>query len=190
MSAKNPPRAAPVAAFTGVLIALVFIALAVVGVHDLVVTQGWAGGTAWARAAIDGTNGVTRADWVIPLAVLALVLGAPLLITSVIPRRVTHRHVPELSGSDEESKGSGSESVEVWIVPAALATMAKTAAEDVPGVVSAHPKVSTRRTRISVTTTPGTDQDQIATLAQQGAAARIGALSDVPVKVDTREVSA
>lgn len=186
MSGKNPPKAAPVAAFTGVAIALVFIALAVVGVHDLVVTQGWAGGHAWARAAIDGTNGATRADWVIPLVVLALVLGLVLLVTSVRPRKVTHRHVPQDPASDGAEEESGM--VDVWIMPAALDTMAKSAAEDVLGVSSAHPKVSGRRTRISVATTPGTDQDQIAKSVQQGTEECIGALSDVPVKIYTREM--
>lgn len=179
MSATKPPKAAPVAAFTAVIIALLFIALAVVGVHDLVVTQKWAAGTSWSQAVIDGTNGVTRADWVVPLAVLALLIGLFLLFVSFSPARTTHQHVP---GPDED------DSVDVWVTPGALATMATNAADDAPGVLSAHPKVSTRRVRVSVRTTPGTDRDQVTDTVQQLVGERIGALSDRPIKVYTQEV--
>ncbi len=177
MSAKNPPKATPVAAFTAVLIALLLIALAVVGVHDLVVTQKWAAGRSWSRTIIDGTNGLTRADWVVPLAVVALLIGLFLLFVSFRPRRSTHQHVP---GDDDF--------VDVWIAPAAVANMAKTAAEDAPGVLRAHPKATARRVRVSVGTAPGTDRDQVVDTAQQLVTERIGSLSDRPVKVYTREV--
>lgn len=179
MSATKPPKAAPVAAFTAVIIALLLIALAVVGIHDLAVTQKWASGTSWSRTLIDGTNGVTRADWVVPLAVVALLIGLFLLFVSFRPRRATHQHVP---GEDD--------SVDVWITPAVLAKMAKNAAEDAPGVLSAHPKTSTRRVRVSVGTIPGADRDQVVDTVQQLVGERIGGLSDRPVKVSTREVGA
>lgn len=177
MSAKNPPKAAPVAAFTAVIIALLLIALAVVGIHDLAVTQKWASGTSWSRTIIDGTNGATRADWVVPLAVVALLVGLFLLVVSFRPRRSTHQHVPD----DDDS-------VDVWIAPAALGKMATNAAEDAPGVLSAHPRTSARRVRISVGTTPGADRGQVVDTVQQLVGERIGALSDRPVKVTTREV--
>lgn len=177
MTAKNPPKAAPVAAFTGVVIALLFIASPVVGVHDLSVAQGWAGGSAWARAAIDATNGATRADWVIPLAVVALVLGALLLLTSLRPRRVTHRHVPDDSGS-----------ADVWIVPAALGRMAASAAEDVPGVLTARPRATARRMRLNLQTVPGADRDQITEQTTKLVTERLGHLSDLPIKVSVQEV--
>ncbi len=179
MSAQNPPKAAPVAAFTAVIIALLFIALAVVGVHDLAVTQKWASGTSWSRTVIDGTNGATRADWVIPLAVLALLIGLFLLFVSLRPRRSTHQHVP-----DED------DSIDVWIAPSALTKMVKNAAEDAPGVLSAHPKMSTRRVRVSVGTIPGADRGQVVDTVQTLVSERIGALSDRPIKVHTREVGA
>lgn len=177
MSAKNPPKAAPVAAFTAVVIAVLFIGLAVVGIHDLAVTQKWATGTSWSRAVIDGTNGATRADWVVPLAVLSLLLGLVLLIASFAPRRSTHRHVP----FDDES-------TDVWIVPAALAKLAKGAAQDAPGVLSAHPKTSSRRIRVVVQSTPGVDRNRVADVTERLIAERIGDLSDQSVKVSVQEV--
>lgn len=177
MSAKNPPKATPVAAFTAVVIAVALIAVAVVGVHDLAVTQKWAAGTSWSRTIIEGTNGATRADWVVPLAVIALLIGLFLLFVSFRPRRSTHQHVPH----DDDV-------VDVWIAPAALANMAKNAAEDAPGVLNAHPKTSARRVRVSVGTTPGADQDQVVDTVQQLVGERIGSLSDRPIKVYTRKV--
>ncbi len=179
MSAQNPPKAAPVAALTAVIIAVLFIALAVVGVHDLAVTQKWATGTSWSRTVIDGTNGATRADWVIPLAVLALLIGLFLLFVSLRPRRSTHQYVP-----DED------DSVDVWITPGALTKMVKSAAEDAPGVLSAHPRVSTRAVRVSVGTIPDADEGQVIDSVQALVDERIGALSDRPVKVHTRKVGA
>ncbi|MBO1768333.1 DUF6286 domain-containing protein [Allobranchiibius sp. GilTou38] len=179
MSTRNTPRATPVAAVTGLLVAAALIALAVIGLHDLLVTQGWAAGHAWARGAIDGVNHSTRADWVVPLAVLALLVGVLLLYVSFKPRRSTHQLVP-----DED------ESADVWIAPAALGRLAKAAGEDVPGVLQAHSKVSRRRVRVRLHTTPGAEQDQIVQTATKQIHDRIGRLSDLPVKVDTQEVTA
>lgn len=177
MSSKNPPRSSPIAAATGVVIAVLFIALAVVGIHDLAVTQKWATGQSWSRAAIDGTNGLTRADWVVPLAVVALLLGLVMLLVSLTPRRTTHRHVPSSEGS-----------LDVWIVPAALGKLATGAAEDAPGVLAAHSKVSSRRIRVMVHGTPGVDEGTTVQRAEELVAARIGRLSDLPVKVSVQEV--
>ena len=179
MSSKNTPRATPVAAVTGLLVAVAFIALAVIGIHDLFVTQGWAKGHAWARGAIDGVNHSTRADWVIPLAVLALVVGLLLLFVSLKPRRTTHQPV---AGQDPAAQ--------VWVTPAALSRLAHGAGEDVPGVLSVHPKVSRRRIRVSVRTTPGADRDQITQTATDLVTERIGDLSDLPVKVYAQEATA
>lgn len=177
MSSKNPPRSSPIAAITAVVIAVLFITLAVVGIHDLAVTQKWATGQSWSRAAIDGINGVTRADWVVPLAVVALLLGLVMLLMSLAPRRTTHRHVPSSEGS-----------IDVWIVPAALGKLARGAAEDAPGVLTAHSKVSSRRIRLMVRSTPGVDEARTVERAGELVAARIGRLSDLPVKVSVREV--
>ncbi|UIJ35609.1 DUF6286 domain-containing protein [Allobranchiibius sp. GilTou73] len=179
MSTKTAPRTAPVAGVVGLLVAIALIALAVIGIHDLIVTQGWASGHAWARGAIDGINHSTRADWVIPLAVIALLVGAVLLFVSFKPRRTTYQLVP-----DED------ESAQVWVAPAALSQLAKSASEDVPGVLQAHPKVSRRRIRVSVRITPGADRDQIAQTATDQIHERIGDLSDLPVKVHTQEATA
>ena len=179
MSAKNTPRATPVAAATGSLVAVALIALAVVGIHDLCVTQGWAKGHAWARGAIDGINQSTRADWVIPLAVLALVIGLLLLFVSLKPRRPTHQPV-----ADQD------EAAQVWVTPAALTQLAQAAGEDVSGVLSAHPKVSRRRIRVSLHTTPGADRDQITQTATDLVKERIGDLSGLPVKVYAQEATA
>lgn len=179
MSTKNTPRTTPVAAATGLLVAIALIALAIVGIHDLFVTQGWAGGHAWSRGAIDGINHSTRADWVIPLAVIALLVGVLLLYVSLKPRRSTHRLVP-----DEDP------SADVWITPGALGRLAKAASEDVPGVLQAHSKVSRRRIRVSLHTTPGVDRDQITQTATDQIHGRIGELSELPVKVHTQEATA
>ena len=179
MSAKNAPRATPVAAVTGLLVAVGFIALAVVGVRDLFVTQGWASGHPWARGAIDGVNHSTRANWVVPMAVIALVVGVVLLYVSFKPRRSTHHQVP---GDDMAA--------DVWVAHAALSRLAKAASEDVPGVLSAHPKVSRRRIRVSLATTPGADRDQITETATTQIRDRIGDLSDLPVKIYAQEAKA
>lgn len=179
MSTHNTPRAAPVAAVTGSLVAVAFIAAAVVGIHDLVVTQGWAGGHPWARGAIDGINHTTRADWVIPLAVLALLVGLLLLWVSVKPRRSTHQPV-----ADQDP------AAQVWVTPEALSQLAGSAGDDVSGVLRAYPKVTRRHIRVSVLTVPGADQDQVTQATTALIKERIGDLSDLPVKVYTKETTA
>ena len=179
MSAKNTPRAAPAAAVTGLIVAIALIGLGVVGIHDLFVTQGWATGHAWARGAIDGINGSTRADWVIPLAVVSLLVGLLLLWVSLKPRRPTHQLVP-----DED------EAADVWIDPAALGRLARSAGEDVPGVLHAYPSVSRRRIRVDLRTTPGADREQISQTATEQIHDRIGDLSDLPVKIRAKEATA
>ncbi|MEO8850815.1 MAG: hypothetical protein ABI360_03695 [Allobranchiibius sp.] len=179
LRAKNPPRATPAAAITGTIVAILFLALAVVGIHDLFVTQGWSDGSPWARAAIDGVDGARRADWVVPLAVVALLIGVFLLLLSVRPRRSTHRAVPE-----REEAG------DVWVAPGVLSALAKSAAEDAPGVLSADPRVSPRRIKVVLHTTPGADRDRAVTTAEQLITERVGSLSDLAVKVSAKEVGA
>lgn len=179
LTSKNPPRAAPAAAITGSVVAILFVAFAIVGIHDLFTTQGWADGASWARSAIDGVDGTTRADWVVPLAVLTLLLGLVLLGVSVRPRRSTYRAAP-----DREEGG------DVWVAPAVLAQLAKSAGEDAPDVLSASPKVSARRIKVVLHTAPNGDRDRAAKAAGQLIAERIGSLSDLPVRVSVKEARA
>lgn len=179
LKAKNPPRATPAAAVTGTIVAILLVALAVVGLHDLFVTQGWTEGDPWARAAIDSVDGAKRADWVMPLAVVALLIGLFLLVVSIRPRRSTHRAVP-----DREEAG------DVWVAPGVLARLAKSAAEDAPGVLQADPKVSSRRIKVVLHTSPTADRDQSVKAAEKLIAERIGSLSDLAVRVSAQEVGA
>ncbi|KYH45403.1 DUF6286 domain-containing protein [Branchiibius sp. NY16-3462-2] len=179
MNPKDTPRAAPVAAVTGCLVAFLLIALAVVGIHDLAVTQHWSRGRSWSRDAIEAVDGATRADWVVPLAVITLLIGVVLLYAALKPRRATHRPVPDES-----------DAADVWISPAALSQLATAAAEDVPGVLQAHSRVTARRIRVSLHTTPGSDRDQITQTATQSISDRVGALSDLPVTVQAQEAKA
>lgn len=177
LTAKNPPRATPAAAVTGTIVAILLVALAVVGIHDLFVTQGWAAGNSWTRASVDAVDGTTRADWVVPLAVAALLLGLLLLVVSLRPRRTTHRPV-----ADREEAG------DVWVTPAVLCALARSAAQDAPGVLHATPKVAGRRIKVALHTTPGADRDRSVTAAEQLIATRIGSLSDLRVQVSATEV--
>lgn len=171
--ARIVPRARPAAAGLAALVAVLWIALAVVAVRELAVDQGWATGSPWLPAVLDALDGRT-AD------VLAAVVGGVLVLLGLItlylalkPGRVTH-----LSTTTE---------ADLWLTRGALAALAHAVVDRQPGVVSVHAETTRRRVRVHVVA-----RDDRGGLEQRVRAAlgeRLGPLTRQRVDVDVTEVA-
>lgn len=129
------PRARPRAALTGALVAVALAALAAVGIHDLLVAQGWSRGSSWIDTAVHRVDGLGPSGVTSAVGVAAVLLGLALVWAAIAPARRTH----DLAPADD---------VDVWVSRAALRKLAVDAAEETPGVESAEASVSRRAVRV------------------------------------------
>ena len=83
-SAKTPVGPGSVA-YVGIALAVLVTALGVVLVHDAVVASPVVAGRSWVSAPVDGVDGVTAAAWLVPVAVLLVLLGLWLLVSAPAP---------------------------------------------------------------------------------------------------------
>ncbi|GAA5142921.1 hypothetical protein GCM10023340_07210 [Nocardioides marinquilinus] len=183
---RRPPRRAYRGVVVAVLVALALVGLAVVGVHDLLVDRGLTDGSSWSRDVLDAVDGTTPSTAIVVAAVVVAVLGVVLLLVGLAPSRRTH--VP-VTGDD----GRG----DVWISPRALATLATSVADHVPGVVGAEVVRAGRRqvvvqavTHTTATTDAPTDRaaDDVTSDVQAAVTAGVGALTPTTVAVRTTEL--
>lgn len=136
------PLAAPAVGYAGALLAIVLLAAAAVALRDAAVSAGWLSGTRWIDSAIEWLDGVSFAAWMIPMGIVALLLGVWLLILAVLPRR------PTAVRADTQSS--------VWIEYDDLARAATRLAATVPGVLHVRSKAKRRRIRVvAEVTDPG-----------------------------------
>ena len=124
------PLALPAAGFTGPLVALLVLAVGLVGIRDGVVAAGWLDGSSWTGAAAEWIDGLTFDGWMIPVAIVSIIVGLLLLFAALKPRRKT-----AVALTAETS---------VYIEPAGIARVAADAARSVPGVLDARASATRR----------------------------------------------
>lgn len=130
----------------GIVLALVLILLAVVAVRDLVIDQRWATGQTWLPDLLAGLDGTTPTTGVLVAASVAGVVGLLLVLVGLTPVPRRHTRAPDAD--------------QLWSSPAAVAAVARAAADRAPGVLSARTARAGRR-RIVL---------EIATRGDEGAA--------------------
>lgn len=164
------PLALPAAAFTGPLIAVLVLAAGVIGIRDGVLAAGWITGSSWTTAAAEWIDGLVFAGWMIPVAIVAIIVGLLLLVAALKPRRKT-----AIALNADTS---------VWIEPAAVAHIAADAARSVPGVLTAK-ATATRRTVVVRAQVTGDDRSGITSAVTERVKAALEPVSKAP-KVTVR----
>lgn len=136
--AVDAPAGAPPATATGVVIALVLVALGVVAVRDALVALGWVPGTSWLEPAASWlADGVGKDVWVLVVAVLVALLGLWLVLRAFGRRPRT-----------AVSLGDGTNA---WLESRDVARVADIAASDVDGVVTVRSRAAKRSVKLRVT---------------------------------------
>jgi hypothetical protein len=157
----------------GVVLAVLTVAIGLVGVRDALVSAGVLSGTSWIEGAVDGLDGLKAQWWMVPVGALMVGLGIWLLWTGLRPRPIRAVRLRSPTG--------------VFLRPQDVRVVAQHAAEDVDGVMSATATASRRRVRVTATVTA--DDGTIADDVQNAVEQALSALDPVPrvkVKTDTR----
>ncbi|MEU6137517.1 DUF6286 domain-containing protein [Nocardioides sp. NPDC047086] len=128
---RTPPRRAPLAVPTASVLALVLVAVAVVAVRDLALSQGWAAGTPLVPDLVEGLDGVRASVGLAIGGGVVALIGLVLVWLGLRPGRRTHLRV---AGD-----------ADLWLSPGAVAAVAQETADRLPGVVSAESSLRSRR---------------------------------------------
>ena len=147
----------------GLTLAVVVVALGVVGVHDALVAAGAAGGAPWIDSAVQPFDEVTPAVWLVPVSLCLVLLGTWLLLTAVRPRPRTAIALRSQTG--------------VFLRPRDVAKLARNAAQEVDGVTSARVSAGPRKVTVAV---QATTTEDVRTKVSQAVATRLGALATAP----------
>lgn len=130
------PRANPFARWVTILIGLLFIALAVIAGREIwVISSPNAKEPEWLKPVFD-LFGAGLPSWILPAAIIAIIVGLVLIIVALKPRRRTHRRITS--------------AVSLWTRPVDVSRMASQAARKVPGVGTAHSAVKGSTLSVSV----------------------------------------
>lgn len=168
------PRRRPVVIWPAVLLALGLVALAVLSVRELLVTQGWLGGSPWLTPVLTGSLTVTPDGRTLAVAVAAVLLGLVLLVLGLRPGSRTHRRAPG--------------EVDVWATPDALSHLARDAAERTQGVSAVERAVSTRSgVRLTVRTPMEDARDHLTTEVTRSVGERLDGVAAPQVTVTVKE---
>lgn len=136
--AATAPRGRPLASVVALVLRLLVVALAVVTVRDLVVTQGWASGTSWTASVAGSLDGAGSGAGGVVAGVVLVALGVLVLLLGLLPARRTHLR-------------SSVDALDLWITPAALAALARAVADRSAGVLEARTaRAGRRRVRVAV----------------------------------------
>lgn len=168
--AAKAPVGPGVISVVGLVLAALVVALGVVGIHDALVAAGVVSGSDWIGAAVDAIDGATPPTWLVPLGAVLILLGLWLLITALRPR-------PRKAMALAADTG-------VFLRPRDAARLARDAAEDVDGVISAKADATVRKISVGVhaTTSDGVEQ-QVADAVTD----RLSALAKTPrIKVTVK----
>lgn len=162
LPAAKTPLGPGVVTLVGLILAVLVIALGAVGVHDALVGAGAVADPSWVDAAAKGLQGLKPAFWLLPVGLTLVVLGLWLLVSALRPRPRTAIALQARTG--------------VFLRPRDVATLARSAAQDVDGVTSAKVTASPRRISVAARSTTGGLQQNIA----QAVTTRLRALAKAP----------
>lgn len=171
MTTIAPPRRRPAASVVAPVIAVLFIAAAVVTVRDLAVSQSWTTGSTWTGSVVDSVDGLTATWWVVAAGIVLALIGLLLVVLAVKPRRRSH-HATALSG-------------DVWVTSSALSAVAVSAAEETPGVADATARI--KRGRVAVTVQ--SHETDIQSEVEENVSRRLEGFTDRSVVVKLERVS-
>jgi len=157
--------------WVGVVLSTLVVALGVVVIRDALVIGGQIDGETWLVPVIDGTDGIEPSAVSTAVGVLVALLGLWLVFVA-LGRRVRTRVPLDVPG--------------VTIGIADLASLASSAASDVPYVLSAHSSARRRSVSVSVTALEGDDVEADVLTAVQQRLDRLA--TPVTVHVSTRHV--
>jgi len=173
-TAGRTPTAAPAAAPWAVLLALVVLALGVVGIRDALIAAGAFGGSSWTKNTANAIDGLTARTWMIPAGIGLAVLGLWWLLAALKPRKRTEISLSGTPGA--------------WMRPGDLARLVQSTVENVDGVVSASTS-ATRRTVTVKATTTARDSAEVRTAVTEAVGDRLSAVGRAPrVKVKARYI--
>jgi len=171
-TAGRTPTATPAAAPWAVLLALVVLALGVVGIRDALIAAGAFGGSSWTKNTANAIDGLTARTWMIPAGIGLAVLGLWWLLAALKPRKRTEISLSGTPGA--------------WMRPGDLARLVQPTVENVEGVVSASTS-ATRRTVTVKATTTARDSAEVRTAVTDAVGDRLSVLRRAPrVKVKAR----
>ncbi|MDX1890723.1 DUF6286 domain-containing protein [Mycolicibacterium sp. 050158] len=171
LTPAKAPVAAPAAGYVGTLIAVLLLGLGVVGLRDGAVAAGWLDGMSWTASTVGWLDGLSFAGWMIPVGVVAVLIGVWSVLSALRPRRRTATAVNAQSS--------------VWIGPADLARLATAVAEDVPGVLRARSTATLRKITVTAHTTGGSGATGIDAAVADSVRHAVAILRE-PVKVRVR----
>lgn len=132
-AAKQPAGMGP-AAWVGIVVAVVVLAIGVFGVVEFLIGAGVIGGGSWVKSAATSINGTRPARWLIPAGIVLVALGLWLLVAALRPR-------PRRMVALQSDTG-------VFMRPADTARVARSAASRVDGVADAHASANRRSVTI------------------------------------------
>lgn len=150
-AAPPPVGAGPVPAL-GILLAVTVTALGVIALRDGLAGTGAISGQDWLGTRLASVAELSPAAWMLPVGVLAAVVGVALLLIALRPRRAAATGLSAAPG--------------VYLGARDLARIAVTAAEDVDGVISAKAAGTHRSLTVTLRTTGAADAvEQVRTAA-------------------------
>lgn len=161
----------------GLILALVVLALGVVGVQAALVATGLLSGKPWLTSGIALVNGLRPAGWMPAAGTVMALLGLWLLLLALKPRPRTAVALQAATG--------------VFLRPRDLARLAVATADDVDGVQDAHASASRTTVTLTLTTTgsdtntPTSSRDGVTEAVKAAVTQRLSVL-DKPVRVRVR----
>jgi len=163
LSAAKTPVGPGVITAVGLVLAVLVIALGVVGVHDALVAAGAVSGTSWIDSVVTPFNDLTPAIWLVPVGIALVLAGLWLLLTALRPRPRTAIALDATTG--------------VFLRRRDVAKLARNAAQDVDAVTSAKATAGRRKVVVvaRATTTDGVEQQ-----ITQAVTIRLQALAKAP----------
>jgi len=172
--APRTPTAAPAAVPAAIAIAVGLLALAAVAARELLIARGTISGAPWLRNTFEWLSRLHWEQWLVPVALAALVLGILFVLLALAPR--TRTHVPARIGADAPA---------VWLRPVDVARMCSARAGTVAGVVTAHTTVDRRRATVRIVAAPDRPVDELRSAVTDAVREQLAVL-DRPSKLRVR----
>lgn len=163
LAPARPPIGAGLPVIAGVLVALAALALGVAAVRDALIAADLVGGDSLTSVAVDAVDGLSAADWMVPVGIAVALAGLWLIAASLWRRSWRAAALSAETG--------------VFVSRRAIERVAAATARDVPGVVDA----SAQSHRTWVLVRVGTDGERSTEAGVRAAVAeRLEALDPPP----------